>query len=177
MIGWLTIIPFLSIYSELKIYLPLEAINSIFVMLIPVLAATVIYLGTLQEKEKDRIREENNSIVIALKEIQKNKTWCEEYIGQGIQPSIKFYNLTKIGIERCLNTLRFIEDSDFLEAIYMSIKLINIVNNVIEAIILTSQNFNPNLVNMSKESIHESEKLEIYLKYRYSKNKLILKRI
>jgi len=168
-------------------------------LFIPVLVAYMLYLQSERAKERERLRNEINSINITLKEIEKNNQWCKEYIDQGIQPSIKFYNLTKVGIERCLNTLNFKNEQDFLEAFYMSIKLINIVNNVIEANIISRNNliielnhykdiekenlskksdgkitsidnFNVNLVNMSNKSIEKSEILKVHLIQRKREN-------
>lgn len=169
----------------LVFYTPNERYQSFFdksqamlFMLAPILAAFWLYIENQREKERQKIKKENNNISIALKEIEKNNQWCNEYITQGVQPSIKFYNLTDIGIKRCLNTLKFEDDKVFLEAFYMSLKLIGIVNNIIQAnIINVRQNFNSNLVSMARESIHEADKLKIYLQQRINKNKELIKNI
>ena len=177
-----------------------DSVFSMLLMLVPVFVAVIIYLNTLREKKKEKLMDEKNSIQITFEEIEKNNKWCGEYIDQGTQPSFKFYNLTKIGIERCLNTLSFSkEEKEFLNAFYMTIKLVNIVNNIIEANIILSNyskidliqqkktisskihgtihsqhNFNANLVNMAKESISESNKLKIFLEQRTRDNEKLI---
>jgi len=163
-----------------------EEIVVMFSILIPISFAWILFVESGRIKEKARFIGEISSIEISLKEIEKNNKWCSEFITRG--PSRKFYNLTMIGVEKCLNTLRFKEEDggeDFLEAFYMTIKEARIVNNLIEvgvnnnlidAGVLNEDELHDKLVGVSRNSIKESNELKKYLKGRKRYNKrMILK--
>ena len=146
-------------------------IIDMLVIMVPTVVALFFFSETQLEEYRKKLVKENNVIVVALKEIEKNKQWCTEYI-QCVTPSLKFYKPTNIGIKRCLNALEFHNEDAFLEALYMSLKEIGIVNNIIDAMIITQiTEYNVNLVNVSKNAICESEKLEIFLRQRIEDNK------